>query len=51
MSGPADGSGELRIRYWDGSRCRLAVGYVGEDGIEAGKRYQVDDGRLVEVPL
>ena len=43
--------GELRIRYWDGSRCRLAVGYVGEDGIEAGKRYQVDDGRLVEVPL
>ncbi len=42
--------GEIRIRWWCGStqRYRLAVGYVGEDGIEADVAYVVrDDGRLV----
>ena len=37
--------GELRIRYWDtkAERYRTAVAYVGEDGIEAGVAYCLDD--------
>ena len=42
--------GEIRIRWWDGSRYRLAVGYVGEGGIRPGVPYRCDAaGRLVEV--
>ena len=42
-----DGS-TLVVKWWDGFRYRLAVGYVGEDGIEAGVAYRCDDqGRLV----
>ena len=38
----------LVVKWWDGFRYRLAVGYVGEDGIEAGVAYRCDDqGRLV----
>ena len=40
--------GELRIRLYDGRRYRLAVGYVGEGGIEANVAYRCDNsGRLV----
>jgi hypothetical protein len=38
----------IAVKYWDGSRYRLAVGYTGEDGIERGKAYRVNAGRLVE---
>jgi hypothetical protein len=38
----------IAVKYWDGSRYRLAVGYTGEDGIEPGKAYRVNAGRLVE---
>jgi hypothetical protein len=31
--------GILNIRYWDGNRYRIAVFYVGEDGIEANQKY------------
>jgi hypothetical protein len=42
--------GTLAIRWWDGSRYRLAVGYVGEDGIEPNVAYKLDDaGRFVKV--
>lgn len=41
--------GEIRIRWNDGSRYRLAVGYVGEDGIRANTPYKVIGGKLVEV--
>ena len=34
--------GTLCIRYWGGARYRLAVGYVGEDGIAPGVAYRVD---------
>ncbi len=40
----------LSIRWWDSraERYRIAVGYVGEDGIEAGVAYRCDDaGKLV----
>jgi hypothetical protein len=39
----------LSVRWYDGSRCRLAVGYVGENGVEAGAPYRVENGRLVPV--
>ena len=37
------------VQWWDGksSRRRIAVGYVGEDGMEAGVPYCVVDGKLV----
>jgi hypothetical protein len=33
-------------KYWDGSRYRVAVGYIGEEGIESGVAYRVTDGKL-----
>jgi hypothetical protein len=42
--------GTLAIRWWDGNRYRLAVAYVGEDGIEPNVAYKLDDaGRFVKV--
>ena len=38
--------GAICIPYHDGKRTRFAVGYVGEDGIEAGKAYTVVNGKL-----
>jgi hypothetical protein len=38
--------GCLIVAWHDGKRPRVCVGYVGEDGIEAGKWYGVKDGRL-----
>ncbi len=40
--------GAICIPYHDGKRTRFAVGYVGEDGIEAGKAYVARDGKLTE---
>ena len=42
-------SGLLAIQWWDGSRYRLAVGYVGED-CEANVWYIVVDGKLTKDP-
>ena len=33
----------LQISWWDGLRKRIATAYVGEDGIEAGVKYGLDD--------
>jgi hypothetical protein len=41
--------GAICIPYYDGERTRFAVGYVGEDGIEAGVAYTVKNGKLVAV--
>lgn len=46
-------AGILVLRYYDGqkNRYRLVVGYVGEDGIEAGKKYRLNDKHeIVEAP-
>ena len=43
----AGDGGTVGVRYWDGERYRLALGYVGEDGIEAGVAYRAEGGRLV----
>ena len=45
----AGDDGEIRIRWFDGRRYRLAVGYVGEDGIKANTPYRVVNGKLTEV--
>jgi hypothetical protein len=45
-------NGCIALAWWDEKkkRPRLTVGYVGEDGLEAGKWYAVDEkGKLVEV--
>jgi len=47
----AGNEGQIRIKWWDGTRYRLAVGYVGEDGIEADVAYHVVDGKLVPKDL
>ena len=43
--------GTLCIRYWDekAQRYRLAVGYVGEDGIKPNTKYRFGGGTFVEV--
>ena len=38
--------GTVQIKWWDG-RWRIAIGYVGEDGIEPNVAYCVVDGKLV----
>ncbi len=42
--------GSVCVRYWDkkAERYRLAVGYVGENGIEANTPYRVEAGQLVK---
>ena len=43
--------GILQIRFHDGSRGRIQTGYIGENGLKAGKRYKLDDKHnFIEVP-
>jgi hypothetical protein len=35
--------GSIILTYWDGTRRRHAIGYAGENGIEAGKFYRLND--------
>ena len=46
----ADASGCVAVLYWDweSERPRIAVGYVGENGIKANTWYCVKDGILKE---
>ena len=46
----AGDNGVVSILWWDDTaeRPRLAVGYVGEDGIKAGVAYRVEIGKLVK---
>ena len=44
--------GLIAVKWWDDQahRYRLAVGYIGEDGIEANTKYRVEGrGKLVKV--
>ena len=45
----AGSNGVIALTYWDGSRPRVAVGYVGENGIKPNVSYRVVNGALVEV--
>jgi hypothetical protein len=39
----------LSIKHWDGSRYRICIAYVGEDGIEPNVAYKLDaDGKFVK---
>ena len=40
--------GTICIRWWNQSRFRLAVGYVGENGIKPNTPYRVVNGKLME---
>ena len=40
--------GEIRIQWYDGTRYRTAVGYVGEGGIEPHTAYVVTGGQLAK---
>ena len=40
--------GCFALTWHDGTRNRIVVGYVGEDGIKADTWYRVEDGKLVE---
>ena len=40
----------LTAKWWDGTRYRITIGYVGEDGIKADKPYRLNDkGKFCEV--
>ncbi len=43
--------GTIQIKYWDAKeqRYRIAIGYVGENGIEAGKKYRLSATNEFEV--
>ncbi len=41
--------GILGIKWWDGNRYRVAIGYVGEDGILPNVAYQCHSGKFVAV--
>ena len=44
--------GILQIRDWDSNACRyrIVTGYIGENGILPGKKYQIDgSGQFIEV--
>jgi hypothetical protein len=46
----AGADGMICVRWWAGIRLRIAVGYIGEDGLEPDVRYRLDDaGRFVRV--
>jgi hypothetical protein len=42
-------TGAIAIFWHDGNRIRIAVGYVGEDGIKSDTLYYVKQGKLTEL--
>jgi hypothetical protein len=43
----AGNDGIINLSWWDGTRRRVVIGYVGEDGIKPNVPYVVKDGKLV----
>ena len=41
--------GILAVKWFDGQRSRLAIGYIGEDGLAPGVAYRVESGKFVAV--
>ena len=44
----AGDGGIIQIKWWDGARYRIAVAYVGEDGIKPNTPYRVENGKFAE---
>jgi hypothetical protein len=44
----AGGYGIIQIRWYDGFRSRILIGYIGEDGLLPNIKYKVEDGKFVE---
>ena len=40
--------GSIHIHYWDGKRTKVRVGYIGEDGLEPGVTYRLNEHREFE---
>lgn len=40
--------GTILQKWWDGSRYRIAVGYIGEDGLEPGVKYRCEAGKIIK---
>ena len=39
----------MAVKWFDGQRSRLAIGYIGEDGLAPGVAYRVESGKFVAV--
>ena len=47
----AGDEGTLILKWHDGKRYRITIGYVGEGGIDPSKKYRCDEaGKITEVP-
>ena len=42
-------SGTVQLRWWDGNRYRITVGYIGEDGLQSGVAYRCDSKGAIVV--
>lgn len=47
----ADCGSVITLNYWDGNRYRLAVGYIGEDGLLPNIAYKLDENHQFVVAL
>jgi hypothetical protein len=46
----AGDGGTMQIKWWDGNMYRISTAYIGEDNIEAGRKYQLNAvGKFVAV--
>ena len=43
--------GILQIKWYDGNRYRIAIGYVGENGIKPNVKYCCEKGEFVEIEV
>lgn len=41
--------GIINIKWWDGKRYRIKIGYIGEDGLNPCVFYKIDDHNFIEV--
>ena len=35
--------GIIQVKWWGGDRCRIQVGYIGEQGLQPNVKYRLDD--------
>ena len=47
----AGDGGTIQIKYYDGNKYRILVGYIGEDGLEPNTPYKVGNGEFVKAGI